>query len=266
MIQGVAEFLPISSSGHLVVMKGILSIQEVPLAFDVLLHIPTLLAIILIFRKRIGAILCSLVRLITRQQKESDRENLILIRLIILGSIPTALLGLAIKKIMDAFETATGGSLFEKYPWIVSILFLCTAGILILSKFYSGNKDYKQFGTKGGILVGLAQGIGVLPGISRSGITIASGVLTGLDREKAGEFSFLLSIPAILGATLLEIRDIETIQVTPIALSAGLLTSFIVGLISLSILMKIIRKGRLYLFSFYLIPIGLVTLLIFLLS
>ena len=264
-IQGIAEFIPVSSSGHLVVFQELLGLKDVPLLFDVLLHIPTLIVVMFVFRKRIAALCCSLGRFITHRNTGEDRENLNLTLMIIITTVLTAAIGLGINKLMDTTQQTQGGSFFQVYPWSVGILFLVTAGILIVSGFMKGNtRGYDRLTLKDGIITGIAQGIGVLPGISRSGITISASLLAGIDKKQAGEYSFLISIPAILGATILELKDVELIPLSPVALAAGLITSFIVGFISLYILIRLIKKGKFWFFSFYLIPAGLFTLFYFL--
>jgi undecaprenyl-diphosphatase len=142
----------------------------------------------------------------------------------------------------------------------VGVFFLITAALLILSHFFTGKKGYKDLGIKEGLITGIAQGIGVLPGISRSGISITASLFVGIEREQAGEYAFLISIPAIIGALILKIKDIEVLSIDPIVLLAGMATSFVVGLFSLLFLIRLIRKGRLFFFSFYLIPAGIISI------
>jgi undecaprenyl-diphosphatase len=252
IIQGVAEFLPISSSGHLVIARHLMGFGDVPILFDVLMHVPTLVAIAIVFRKRIGNVLVSLWRLIRQKNGPKDVENLRLLGVICVATVCTALVGFGLAKLQDRFVLSTK---------VVSALFLLTAAILILSHFFKGSKRYSDLGIKEGIITGIAQGIGVLPGISRSGITITASLTAGMSRERAGEYAFLVSIPAILGAVGLKIGDIEALAINPLVLAAGMITSFVVGLLSLLLLLRIVRQGRLYLFSFYLIPMGIVTLI-----
>lgn len=251
-LQGLAEFLPISSSGHLLLARRFLNLAEIPILYDVLLHLSTLLVVISVFRRRIGAILASLGRWIRSRAQPADRENLRLILYIILATAVTAGVGL----LLDRFEAR----LLEQ-PKALPVLFFVTALILISTLAARGTRDYFQFGFFAALIVGLAQGIGVLPGISRSGITISAAVLCGLHREKAGEFSFLLSIPAVLGALILKLNEAQALweQVQPLALGVGALASFAFGLGSLLLLLRLVRRGRLAYFSLYLIPLSLVT-------
>lgn len=247
-LQGVSEFLPVSSSGHLVVMRHIMDLEEIPLLFDVMLHVSTLLVILIVFRKPVAALLRSFGRFIARKNDEEDRENLTLIMIILVATVATVILGLGISMLE-----------METHPKVVSALFIATGAILIVSHFARGTKDYGTIGVKEGILAGVAQGLGVFPGISRSGITISAALLLGLKREKAGEFSFLISIPAVIGAFVFELRDLDTLvtSVNPVALTTGVVSSFLVGMVSLLFLLRLIKKGRLFLFSLYLFPLGI---------
>jgi undecaprenyl-diphosphatase len=251
-IQGVAEFLPISSSGHLFIARYLMGFGDIPILFDVLMHIPTLIAISIVFRKRIAELMVSLSRGIRRRNGPEDRENLRLLGVICVATVCTAIVGYGLAKLQDHLAMT---------PKVVSVLFLATAAILILSRFFKGSKLYGDIGIKEGVITGIAQGIGVLPGISRSGITISASLSAGMSRERAGEYSFLISIPAILGAVAFKIGDIEALAVDPLVLAAGLFTSFVVGLLSLLLLLRIVKRGRLYLFGLYLLPLGMLTLL-----
>ena len=253
-LQGVAEFLPISSSGHLVVFRHFMELGEVPILFDVLLHCATLLVVIIVFRKTILELLKSLFRFITRKTGDRDRTNLRLIAVILTASVFTAALGFFIESLDIAHK-----------PRIVSLLFIVTAAVLLLTRFNKTEETgYKKAGFKTALITGLAQGIAVFPGISRSGMTISASLFTGIGKEKAGEYSFLLSIPAILGAILLEVGDLETLSnsVDPAVMIAGMVSAFMVGLASILALLRLLKRSKLYLFSFYLIPFGIFSFIV----
>ncbi|MEE9305937.1 MAG: undecaprenyl-diphosphate phosphatase [Spirochaetia bacterium] len=254
-LQGVAEFLPISSSGHLVLLRNVMNLGDIPLLYDVLLHVSTLIVVIIVFRKKILSILSSIWRWLRRASAPEDRENLNLTLYILVATVVTGGVGL----VLSGFE-----EIFFRQPRLVSLLFLITALILISTLLGRGRRDYLQMGIFGALVVGLAQGIGVLPGISRAGITISVALLWGLDRQRAGEFSFLIVIPAILGALLLQLREAGLLfeVVDPAALVAGFAASLVVGLISLLLLLTVIRKGRLALFSIYLVPLAVATFIL----
>ncbi len=252
IIQGIAEFLPVSSSGHLLVTRNLMDLGDVPVLFDILLHVATLIVVIFVFRKRVSVLFLSLFRWIARKSDSSDRDNLKMIVLIIVATFFTGVLGIVISD-MEFFQN----------PRVVSVFFIITAIILWITKYVKPRSEYSVPGLKEGVILGIAQGFGVIPGISRSGITISAALFGGVDREKAGEISFIISIPAIVGALLLELKDgAELISsVSPIAIIFGFITTMIVGYFSLILLMKLIKSGRFYLFSFYLLPLGIIGLL-----
>lgn len=253
-LQGITEFLPVSSSGHLVVLKGFMALEEVPMLFDVLLHVATLFVVLIVFRDRVGKILVSLGRTLIGRKNEEDLENLRLFGVILISTVITGVMGLGIEK-MDP------GSNIK----LVSALFIVTGLILIWTRYMQGTINYGTIGVKQGLITGFGQGLGVFPGISRSGITISAALMAGMNREKAGEYSFLISIPAILGALLLELKDADTLftAVAPLKVAAGFGSAFIVGLLSLLLLLRLIHRGKLFVFSFYLIPLGIAGLFFF---
>ena len=254
LLQGATEFLPVSSSGHLIMARFLFGIESIPILFDILLHISTLVAVLLVFRRRILAIFVSLIRWAARRVDAEDRVNLKLLALIVVATVCTGVVGGALSY-LDA----------ELYPKLVSSLFIVTGVILICTKLMHGTKQYGQIGILEGVVTGLAQGMGVLPGISRSGITIAAALATGVDREKAGEFSFMIAIPAIIGAALLDIRQAGDLLdvIAPVSLAAGMAAAFLSGLVCLVLLLKLIKSGKLYLFSIYLIPLGIALLILY---
>jgi len=252
LLQGATEFLPVSSSGHLVMARYLFGIDNIPVFFDILLHLATLVAVILIFRRRILAIIISLSRIVRRRKTADDTINAKLFLLIIAATVCTGIVGAGLSY-LDA----------ELRPRLVSSLFIVTGVILIGTRFMHGSKQYGQIGIREATIAGLAQGIGVLPGISRSGITIAAALGTGVDREKAGEFSFLIAIPAIVGAAFLDFSQTGELMdvVSPMSLAVGMAAAFISGLLCLILLIRLIKNGKFYLFSIYLIPLGVVLLI-----
>jgi len=250
-LQGLTEFLPVSSSGHLLVAQSLLGLQDVPVLFDVLLHIATLVVVVFVFRERILSIISTLFRL-RRLNGAEDRENVRLTLVVLLATVLTGVLGLWISNYETAFT-----------PAMVGVFFLVTAAILIGSHFTHGTISYDRIGVRHGIVVGISQGLGVIPGISRSGITISASLATGLERRRAGEFSFLISIPAILGSLVLTLKDAGALSraVPAGALVVGLISALVVGFVALGLLLRVVRGGRLYLFSLYLIPVGILTIL-----
>lgn len=267
LLQGVAEFLPISSSGHLAVVQRLFDLQDIPLLFDVFLHLATLLAVIIFFWKKIWYLLCVFCRWITRRSKQEDSSAHSTIIAFLIGTGVTGVFGILLSDFISDISIK-----------IICCGFIITAFLLLLSawieKKYFANKtsqsseqDSENIYVKPiqGLFIGLAQGFGVFPGISRSGSTIAGALLCGVNRKTAGEFSFLLSIPAILGAFLLEVKDIgqigSSVGIAPIV--AGCIAAFISGFVALFFLMKIICKGKLEWFSLYLIPLGILGVIFF---
>ena len=251
-VQGLTEFLPVSSSGHLVLARQILEINEVPILFDVLLHIATLAAVVVVFRTKIFRIFTSLFRF-RSVVSEEDRTNQRLFLWLLLATIITGALGVVFANLH-----------IEAIPRAVATLFVLTGVILLLSKNWHGEVEYRDVGWKQSLITGIAQGFGVFPGISRSGITISAALFSGMKRENAGEFSFLLAIPAILGALVVKLGEADELMsvISPFALTAGVVVAFGVGLLSLVLLLRLVRRGRLYVFAFYLIPLGIVAFIL----
>lgn len=242
VFQGVAEFLPISSSGHLAILGNWLGLDpESNFSLGIVLHAGTLLAILIFYSK-------SLIRFFKLQRNR-------LACMVILGSVPAGVIGIFLK---DPVEKISANM------WVVGCCFLITAGILYLSdhiqkkRSAAGNPGYSadDITWKQAVTIGTAQAFALLPGISRSGSTIAAGMTAGLNPAAAAEFSFLLAIPAIGGAVFLETLDLLK-DGTADAGQAGFLlfgfaVSAAVGYFSLALLLKVLKKGRLAAFSIYL--------------
>jgi undecaprenyl-diphosphatase len=249
IIQGLTEFLPVSSSGHLVLFGQWLHVGSEDMLLEVLLHFGTFLATILIFRKRIAELISGLFK---REAKALQTAGWIII-----ASIPTGLMGVFAK------------SYFEKLfssPAAVSGFLLFTGTVLFATRFAPKPQ-------KGGIrwwqalIIGIAQSIAILPGISRSGSTICTALFLGVKREEAGEFSFLISLPAIFGATLLTAKDwVEAGADTTrlgLPMIMGVLFSFAVGLVALKWLLHFVKQGKMHLFAPYVWALGIFGLLWF---
>ncbi|MFC1815224.1 undecaprenyl-diphosphate phosphatase [Thermodesulfobacteriota bacterium] len=251
LIQGLTEFLPVSSSGHLVLLQNFFGMKEPEILFDISLHIGTLIAVCIVFFQEIFVILQTLVRLprllkvsVSLKQLYKDNEAVRLAVLIVMGSIPTALLGLVLHKVADKlFGTV----------WIVGMMLLATGALLWITRQIGlKGRPLGQVTIKDALLIGLVQGIAIIPGISRSGSTIAVALLMGVDREVAGRYSFLLSIPAILGALVLGLDS--TMMQTSISGEMILLGTVIAGLVgfaALKLLLRLVKQGRLHLFGPY---------------
>lgn len=272
ILQGVAEFLPISSSGHLALAQSLFGLEDVPLLYDIFLHMATLLAVTIYFWPKIWALLKCFGRWITKKQKSDNQVQISENNLL----CPTDKIGqkTIIAIILTTAITGAFGVVTSKLIPDLSIKFVCggflvTSALLIISsimekrQFAKGPNEFTGISIKQSIIIGIMQGFGTLPGISRSGSTIAGALFGGVNRSLAGEFSFIVSIPAILGAFILELKDLgqmsSSIGAAPII--AGCISSFAVGYFSLSVLMKIIKKGKLQWFAAYLIPAGILGLI-----
>ena len=240
VVQGITEFLPISSSGHLVVAASIFDQffekMDDKLTVNIVLHLGTLAAIVAFYWRRILALL------------GRDRR---VIGLLIVGSIPAAVIGVPMKLWFD--------DLLES-PLLAGCMFLVTGSMLIWgSRCKAGETDYRDLSYRRAIVIGLFQAFALLPGISRSGSTIVAGIGAGLKRDEAATFSFLLAIPALGGAGLLEIAKLlkNAGSATPVdALALGLVASFIVGLAALAWLIRWLQKGKLHYFAWWLFVLG----------
>lgn len=260
VLQGIAEFLPISSSGHLIVAQNLFGLEEVPLLFDVFLHVATLLAVVLYFRKKIWELICSFARIFVPiknpsvAQIEKKSEDTKYIVAIILATFVTGVLGIFSSKVISEISVKLVCAGF-----IVTALFLIFSSLIEKKHSAYSETSLKSPSWKQSLVIGLAQGIGTLPGISRSGSTIAGSLFCGVKRDVAGEFSFIVSIPAILGAFILELKDLgevsSSIGAEPVI--AGCAAAFASGYVALSWLMRLIKKGRLEWFACYLIPVGI---------
>lgn len=225
--------------------------EEPQLFFDVMLHLGTLLSVVVYFRADIWKIVQGIGA--TLKRKEESRQGAKLFLWILLATIPTGLMGVLFR---DWFE-----SLFSKPKW-VGLMLLVTGALLWLTRWVKREgRPLARMTWVDAILIGIAQGLAIAPGISRSGATISTGLFCGLDRELSGRFSFLLSIPAILGATLLEFQKVASGREVWTALM-GTAIAFGVGILSLTFLMKIIKMGKISNFSYYCWGMGVVMILL----
>lgn len=262
ILQGLTEFLPVSSSGHLVLAQQFLGLKEPLVFFDVMLHVGTLAAVLVVYRDAIkrlvvGGFSTLGARQFWRQPKGtlSSSAELKFIGLILLGSIPTGLIAVLFKTELESF--------FDEVR-LVSMMLILTGVILQLPRLRREKTDNPvgQLKTWHAPLIGIAQGCAITPGISRSGTTISLALFLGIPAKIAAEYSFLLSIPAILGAVALKIRDVGDTIVPLHIMGTGMLASFIVGYIALRFLLVMLNRGKFSVFSYYCIALGLTSLLI----
>jgi len=247
IVQGITEWLPLSSSGHLVIVQQLFSLN-VSVFFDVILHVGTLIPVLVFLRKDVAKILKAVVRL---DFKSEEGELAVLV---VIGIVPTAVIGFVFKGMFESFFFNLSA---------VGAAFIVTGCILFATKLtLNKNKSINYFDA---LLIGTVQGIALIPGVSRSGITISTGLLRGVKKEKAFQFSFLLYIPAVIGAamgkTVSEWNELATAEVEVFSIVLGLVLTAIVGYIFLKLLFKVIVKEKFHAFAYYCWALGAIVIL-----
>ena len=249
IVQGLTEFLPISSSGHLALSYQLLGFEKdaVGIEFDILLHFSTLLAVLIYFRRKLFLMTMSLV-------KKGSHEDKKMIWLLMIGTLPVVFLGLLLKDKVEAISSN---------PILVSSL-LCFTGIILFLPVWLKNSKVNKLGNKSSLIIGFSQALAILPGISRSGATITTGIMLGISPKIAAEFSFLLVIPAILGGTILKMNEISLIPPNQFGIYlGGMIAAFIAGLIAIFCVLNLISKGKFAYFGFYCLLVGTTGLIYF---
>jgi len=250
IIQGITEFFPISSSGHLVVIEKIMNLpMKEMLSFDIYVHFGSLLAILIYFRKDIFQIIIDFLYLIRHFSYKNMKNNQMLY--LIIATIPAVIVGLILKPYFgETFrsETLVGGMMI-----VTALYFVITEKL---------KKKSTELTIKHSLLIGIAQAFAILPGVSRSGMTISTGVYMGLDKEKAARFSFLMGSIVILGATVLSLADLSktALLVNYSMVIVGVLSSFVASLFAIHFLLQIVKKRSLIVFSLYLVIVGSIIL------
>jgi undecaprenyl-diphosphatase len=269
IVQGLTEWLPISSSGHLALVQLAMDL-EVPIFYDVILHIGTLAGVFAIYRRDIAGILRSTVAFGKGSSKRKSIEEegggeevakypqgRRMLWLIILGTIPTGIIGLVFRSFFES-------SFYD--PVSIAVGFIITGALVLVTGLLKPGQ--KKLGSADAILIGIGQGISIFSSISRSGATLSAGLFRGVEREQLVRYSFLLSIPAILGAAAIDVVAMDEQQKAQLAsigvesYIAGTIVSAAVGYASIRILIKLVIKGKFYLFAFYCFAIGVATLLL----
>ena len=249
IVQGATEFLPISSSGHLVLVEELLKVH-VGLILEVTLHAGTLLAVAIYFRRRLAWMATSALR-----EDQEGRRARVWILWLALATLPAVAVGLGFKSGIEA--------VFESRRW--ALWGLIATGVVIFSTFRLRSRGRSAIGPAG-LVMGIAQAVAILPGVSRSGTTIAAGMWCGVDRSEAAEFSFLLSLPAIAGAMLLQAFEVGAAGGVPSGLLAGLvvglLGAFLSGYAAIAGLLEVLRRRGLHPFAWYCWAVGLAGLIL----
>ncbi|MBQ8663365.1 MAG: undecaprenyl-diphosphate phosphatase [Eubacterium sp.] len=275
LIQGLTEFLPVSSSGHLAIFKIIFDVNtDTGILFDVLLHVGTLIAVCIVYYKDIARLIVEFIRIVIDilfnaktcfvklvKKEEGTYRRIIVnsyrkfVMLIIVATIPTGIIGYIGQDLVTACS-----------EWLIvpGVCLLITAVLLFISdKIPDGTKRPKQITATNAFVIGICQGIATMPGISRSGTTIAACVISGFDRKFAVKYSFILSIPAILGALVLQLKDLSDVT-----LAAGEMRNYIIGMIvaaavgyvCIKTLLVVVRKKKFKYFGFYCIAAGILAI------
>ena len=260
IIQGLTEFLPVSSSGHLVIFQHLFGLNEPELFFDICVHLGTLLAVIIVFRQEIRELVRSLGHLIWLIfVKDAHFEHIFensefkMLLLVFFGFFPTALLGVVFHEI--------GQQLFSSVL-IVGFMLIITGGLLWQTRRVTGvGGGLESFSIRTALIIGLVQGLAIMPGISRSGSTIALGLFLGLNRELSARYSFMLAIPAILGAGILSLHGLAADPNVDYKIALiGTAVSFVVGYFALVLLLRLVKTAKLYLFAPYCWAMGIAAL------
>ncbi len=236
IIQGIAEWLPISSSGHLAILHNILGFQN--LSYDVFLHLASVLAVIILFRKDILKLL-----------NLKDRENLRKIGYILIAIIPVGMVGVMFRERIDGFFS----SLFY-----LGVFFIISGLLIYSTRFFKEKKE--KLNLFDSVFIGIFQAIAILPGISRSGATISGGIYRGLKKDTAAKFSFLIAIPVILGASIMELNELIFSEIEYGIFALSFFLTFIISIITIKILLRILKSDKFYLFGAYNFILGIIVL------
>ena len=250
VIQGLTEFFPVSSSGHLVFLQNLFGLREPQLFMDVMLHVGTLLSLFIFLRREILELTQSLGSFCLNPKKNISDPKIKLIFSLAIASLPTALIGYFFHDMVE--------SLFASLK-AVGIALLITASFLLLTKLA---REKRKKGILHAIIIGILQGVAIVPGFSRSGLTIGGALLIGWKRKDAAQFSFLLSIPAILGASLFELQKAGSNTQPWFLLITGVAVAAFFGILSLTLLVRLIIKGKFYSFSYYCFFVGVAALIL----
>ena len=252
LVQGLTEFFPVSSSGHLVIAKYFLQIHLPGAAFEAFLHFGTVLAVILLFRKEIKGLVISFFDSIYKLFQGENISNIFknnssskLAWFLVISTIPAAIIGYTFSSYFEI--------LFGK-PIIASFMLTITGALLWLgNKYYTGgNKNISEITYKDAIIIGAAQAVAIFPGISRSGLTVIVGLSRNLDREFAARYSFILSVPIILGASMFKVRELSSLNIDSSILILSGLAAAISSYWAMKIFIRLLKNRKIYFFSYYL--------------
>ncbi len=260
IIQGVTEFLPISSSGHLILVPWLLGWDEPGLLFNVGVHVGTLMAVVVYFWRDLFSMAVALPRGIIQRKPLADPMSFLAL-VIVLGSVPAAIVGVTLgDRIDEFFHTGSGGN--RAIVLIACALMLVGVMMAIAERVADRRRGIEDIGFRDGILIGLAQALALFPGVSRSGSTITTGLFLGFRRESAARFSFLLGVPAVVGAAAFELRNLfeNGLGDQTAVFIAGIVTSGVVGYLSIAFLLRFLVRNSTVIFTIYRVAFGLLVL------
>ena len=263
LVQGLTEFVPVSSSGHLILVPFLLRWPIPDLSFDVAVHLGTALGVILYFARDLAGILSGTIRWAARRASAEDAANARLLGLLAIGSIPAGLAGLFLEGLFEQIFTSTG-RVDEIGAPIVALFLLGTAGLLWLAEAVharrnGAGRELGDVGVVDALIIGLFQALAIAPGISRSGSTIGAAVFRGVRRDAAARFSFLLSIPAILGAAVVALPDIPSgADLGPMLIGAAV--AAVSGFAAVSLLLRYLRTRTMRPFAVYCVVFAAISL------
>lgn len=253
IVQGFTEFLPISSSGHMVLTEALFGLKVSGITLEIALHFGTFMSVLLVFRKEITHILISFftkiwkIRHIPENYREDEWFRMSL--LVLLSMIPAVLAGFFLRDFIEGLFESTRS---------VGIALIATGVLLFITQW--APRVHRPLKIWNVLFMSLFQAFAMIPGISRSGSTISAGLLAGVDREKIAKFSFIMALPLIVGATILEIPEIKGGgQVSILNISMGMIVAFLTGIVALKWLIRILMRGRLSSFSYYCVLLGFIT-------
>ena len=258
ILQGLTEFLPVSSSGHLVLGQHLLGEKSAGVYLEVALHLGTLVSVLVVFHRDVAKLIWagwSIVRAPFQKGPASPDPYRKLLVLLAVGTLPTALVGVFLSGVFTALFAS---------PRLVGVSLLITGVILYLTGRLSGKKRLEKVTLVDALVIGLGQSLAITPGISRSGTTIATALFRGLDRDAAVRFSFLMAVPAIFGAGVMELSGLTGASLDyPIYwLVIGATVAAVTGIGAILSLVKILKQGKLHYFAYYVWALGLLTLLV----
>jgi undecaprenyl-diphosphatase len=252
IVQGLTEFLPVSSSGHLVVFSGLLKADST-LAFDVALHFGSLIALIIFFWGDIAGLFRGFLYTFRGSLSHDEARRRKMFWLIVMSIIPSGIVGVLFSGTIEkAFASL----------YVVAAMFLVTAVLLVLQQFSSTTRTIREVGWKDALAIGIGQVFALLPGLSRSGTTMSVGVYRGLRQEDAAHFSFLMAIPTIAGAAIFKLKDFLQAGMSSSALAEvgiGVVVSVLTSLVAIGLLLKVARKGKMQWFALYCVAASVFT-------